>query len=513
LAVTVPIKRFFTNTGPGELEPLLKGLIAGLVYDVASSCAAYLETRNSPQLSQSSLEQALVAAVLDDITLGLHNFFELSDVGVLIVDQNAQEYRSIARQGIFLESLKPGVYRQNLGVGLIGRCHRLAQTVLVNDTSREADMYKVPGVPILSELLVPVKYTVPGKPVQVLAIFDVGNTRRHAFDAQQQSLLETVASCLAPLIQHPLEYIKQAAPELIIAGSEWQALLRTLSFANTYMLASRRRSALQISQAAGSLVELVAAQARKAEEQAQMVEDTALVAQKVSRAAQQIASETHQLSVLGEVTGGQVALSQQEVNHTAIAMQRLSASSHQNAEAGYSLLERLAEIRRVGALLEEVGEETNLLALNATIEAAGAGATGRRFGVIAAEVRELAERVKLESRYIRNLLREVENQGQELRRSNSQMAEEINSLSEQLNLASVALSQALTLVQQTAAGIHAVEELTQQQEASGEAIAISMHDAYTVVQQMAHKEAELAVAVVQLKEIAARLGGSTPDQG
>jgi putative methionine-R-sulfoxide reductase with GAF domain len=510
LITTAPFKKIFAGGIQTELRPLLRDLMTMLIYDITRSCAALLETRFAKTLPASLAAgdyESWIAAILDEVTLGLHNFFELSDVGVLLVDYKRQEYRSIARQGIFLEPLKPNIYRQAFGAGLIGRCHRLGETVLISDTSRELDMLHVPGVPILSELLVPIKISLPSQPPQVLAIFDVGNVKKNAFDVQQQSLLETVAECLAPVLYNPALYLEQTAPSLGVNGSEWESLIRMLSFTNTYLTASRRRNALQISQAAGSLAETVTARATRTSHEAARIEETARVTEEVGLAAQQIASEAHQLSALAEITGGQMAISQHEVVETVRAMQKLAEAANHGSLAGNTLLQKLAEIKQVGALLEEIGEETNLLALNATIEAAGAGTVGRRFGVVATEVRELAERVKVESRYIRNMLREVEEQGQKLSRSSAEIADEITGLSRQLDIANVALSQALALVRQTEAGILMVENLTERQEEAGNAIDLAMRTAREAFQLMAREEAELAVAIVQLKEVAARLSG------
>ncbi len=66
--------------------------------------------------------------------------------------------------------------------------------------------------------------------------------------------------------------------------------------------------------------------------------------------------------------------------------------------------------QQIGGVLElinELAEQTNILAINATIEAAGAGDAGRRFAVVADEIRKLADRVGGSTKEIRVLIDEV----------------------------------------------------------------------------------------------------------
>ncbi len=66
--------------------------------------------------------------------------------------------------------------------------------------------------------------------------------------------------------------------------------------------------------------------------------------------------------------------------------------------------------QEIGSVLEvvsELAEQTNILAINATIEAAGAGDAGKRFAVVADEIRKLADRVGGSAKQIRVLIDDV----------------------------------------------------------------------------------------------------------
>ena len=74
------------------------------------------------------------------------------------------------------------------------------------------------------------------------------------------------------------------------------------------------------------------------------------------------------------------------------------------------MLELGKKSQQAGAVLDivaELAEQTNIVAINAAIEAAGAGDAGLRFGVVADEIRKLADRVATSTKDIRVMLDDV----------------------------------------------------------------------------------------------------------
>src|SRR5471030_14022 len=72
-----------------------------------------------------------------------------------------------------------------------------------------------------------------------------------------------------------------------------------------------------------------------------------------------------------------------------------------------NLERRVTEIAALTKSIKEIADRTNLLSLNATIEAARAGDHGRGFGVVAEEVRKLADSAAVTTKQIAAVVRDV----------------------------------------------------------------------------------------------------------
>jgi hypothetical protein len=112
-------------------------------------------------------------------------------------------------------------------------------------------------------------------------------------------------------------------------------------------------------------------------------------------------------------TGAQQALSlaeegTQAVQKTIQEMSGLRDRVDEIAQQIVNLGEQTGQITTVSDLVSDLAKQTNMLALKAAVEAARAGEQGKGFGVVAGEIRKLADESKKSAQKINNLAADIQ---------------------------------------------------------------------------------------------------------
>jgi len=146
------------------------------------------------------------------------------------------------------------------------------------------------------------------------------------------------------------------------------------------------------------------AQGRTARSQAEALRETQRAAQEIgvaSRLAAQRTASVLQHAARGEDLGrtGEAA-----VHQSLEALTDIREQVHQIALRITGLSSRTVQVGNIAGTVKELADQSNLLALNAAIEAVRAGEHGKGFGVVAREIRNLADQSIQATKRVRELL-------------------------------------------------------------------------------------------------------------
>lgn len=264
-----------------------------------------------------------------------------------------------------------------------------------------------------------------------------------------------------------------------------------------------------LSASASQLLAASHEQATGATEQASAVSEVSTTIEELGSTARQIALAAEQVAEAGGQTLEQLSDGQDAVDKSIQAMDRIRTRMQDVSARVLNLGERSQQIGEIIDLINDLSDETHLLALNAAIEAAGAGEHGRRFAVVAAEVKSLANRALAAAKEVKGVISEIQQATNAAVLAAEEGGKEVARGVELAHSAGQVMDNIVMVAERTAQSAAEISLATSQQQSASEQVVETMREIADVARRTAAGARQVAEAAQRLTAMANRLHGLT----
>jgi methyl-accepting chemotaxis protein len=223
--------------------------------------------------------------------------------------------------------------------------------------------------------------------------------------------------------------------------------------------------------------------------------------EELSRTAAEIsehAERQNQLVLTAEGEGAAGASAVAEAVEGVGAVERRIADVTARAD---TLGTRSREIFRVLELISDIAQETHLLSLNAALEASAAGGRGRRFAVVAGEVRVLAERVRDSVASVRSQIEEFASAIRSTVVATEEGGKEAARVLEEARAATGALGVLRASLRESSEAARQISSVTRQQTSATDEVLSTLRELHQVVERMSRDLSQLSATSGRLRTI------------
>jgi methyl-accepting chemotaxis protein len=259
-----------------------------------------------------------------------------------------------------------------------------------------------------------------------------------------------------------------------------------------------------IQSSSAQLEAAAAQQASGGRDQASAMSEITTTISELLITSRQIADSAQRVSKVAEETADAARSGDATIDQTRTSIVAIRTQVDQIVQHMLALGEKSQQIGGVVDLVSELAEQTNILAINATIEASGAGEWGRRFAVVAEEIRKLADRTAGSAKEIRALIDDVRGAVNTTVMATEIGAKAVDAGSRQFDAATNSFRRIAQLVATTSDATREIELSTKQQTTAVEQVNVAASDTARVTR-------ETEASAVQTKQTAAHLSTLSGD--
>lgn len=266
-----------------------------------------------------------------------------------------------------------------------------------------------------------------------------------------------------------------------------------------------RQAALRIGSSSEQIAATVMQQAGTSAQQATAAEQTKTTMEEVAATSGQIAEGAEEVVEAAAGTQGDAQRGVKIVNEIVRKMEEIKKGNEASAEEIMALGRRSQQIGEVMDIINDITDQTKLIAFNAALEAAAAGEAGRRFGVVATEVRRLADTVTEATEEIRERIDDIQTATNELAIASEQRGKRVEEGVAQAEMMAEALQEILHSSEVVTISARQIALSTQQQRTAAEQVVEAAREVSLGAKQMADGSQDTTQVVNDLVALAEEL--------
>ena len=249
----------------------------------------------------------------------------------------------------------------------------------------------------------------------------------------------------------------------------------------------------------------IMAQTSTASQQSASIGQTAATMQELARASDEMTKNSNRVVESAQGTERDAEHGVQALERIREHMAGIRKSNESSLREINALSEKVKQIDSVMDVIYKITDQTKLIAFNAAIEAVAAGDAGRRFGVVAKEVRRLADTVVEATEDIRQQIGEIQEATGNLVSVAEENTRAIEEGMESATSTTSSLEQILGSVGTTAEAIDHISQSIEEQKEAAEQIMLSLNEISTGAQSFARSVEESNVVAGDLSGLSKEL--------
>lgn len=279
--------------------------------------------------------------------------------------------------------------------------------------------------------------------------------------------------------------------------------------------AMRQRLAELVSEVAENSVKVLAA----AEEITQAVQGQAATSSQMSSSVAEITSTMEELSSSStmiadhsksvvQVASGTLEGSRKGAEAMEQVLDRMNDISADNQSSLKEIIELGAKSKEIGKIMEiinTVADQTKLIAFNAALEASSAGEAGKRFSVVASEIRRLADSVSASTEEISSKINEIQSSISRLVLSSEKGAKGIAAGSAASTTTAERLSDIIDAATEASTAAEQISLSTQQQKLASGQVVVALREIVTASANTAHSVERISQISKEMSGLSSRL--------